>query len=79
MNQPALCYFDYNPTTQVAPEVLEAMLPCLREHWGNPSSAYGFGQEAARRLDEARARVAALLNADPQELVFTDSPRRQLS
>ncbi|MGA2866855.1 MAG: cysteine desulfurase NifS [Verrucomicrobiota bacterium] len=71
MNQPALCYFDYNATTRVAPEVLEAMLPCLREHWGNPSSAYGFGHEAARRLDEARARVAALLNADPQEIVFT--------
>jgi len=71
MNQRALCYFDYNATTRVAPEVLEAMLPCLREHWGNPSSAYGFGHEAARRLDEARARVAALLNADPQELVFT--------
>jgi cysteine desulfurase len=65
------CYFDNNATTRLAPEVLEAMLPFLGEQWGNPSSAYGFGQEAARRLDEARVRAAALINAEPQEIVFT--------
>jgi cysteine desulfurase len=71
MNQPPFCYFDNNATTQVAPEVLEAMLPFLRQQWGNPSSAYGLGQEAARRLDDARVKAAALINAEPQEIVFT--------
>jgi cysteine desulfurase len=71
MNQRPFCYFDDNATTRVAPEVLEAMLPFWQEQWGNPSSPYGFGQEAARRLDEARVKAAALINAQPQELVFT--------
>src|ERR1041384_3740298 len=47
------------------------MLPFLREQWGNPSSAYQFGKQVARHLDEARAKVAALINADPREIVFT--------
>jgi cysteine desulfurase len=71
MNQPPLRYFDYNATTQVAPEVIEAMLPFLRQQWGNPSSPYGFGQEVARHLDDARAKAAALIHAEPQEIVFT--------
>ena len=71
MNERPFCYFDCNATTQVAPEVIEAMLPFLRQQWGNPSSAYGFGQEVARRLDDARAKAAALINAEPQEIVFT--------
>jgi cysteine desulfurase len=71
MPQPALYYFDNNATTCVAPEVLEAMLPFLREYWGNPSSAYSFGRNVARDIDEARARVAALLNAEPREILFT--------
>ncbi len=71
MHPQRFCYFDNNATAQVAPEVLDAMLPFLREQWGNPSSAYGFGQEAARRLDEARVKAAALINAEPQEIVFT--------
>ena len=66
-----LYYFDNNATTRVAPEVIEAMLPFLTEHWGNPSSAYIFGHQLAGRLDEARGRVAALLNAEPREIVFT--------
>ncbi len=70
MAQP-LYYFDNNATTRVAPEVLEAMLPFLTEHWGNPSSAYWFGHELAARIDQARAQIAALLNAEPRELVFT--------
>ena len=71
MNQPRFCYFDCNATTQVAPEVIEVMLPFLQRQWGNPSSTCGFGQEVARRLDEARLQTAALLNAEPQEIVFT--------
>jgi cysteine desulfurase len=71
MIQLPVCYFDNNATTQVAPEVLEAMLPFLKEQWGNPSSAYGFGHDAAQRIDDARAKVAALIQADPREIVFT--------
>jgi len=65
------CYFDNNATTRVAPEVVEAMLPFLREMWGNPSSAYGFGSQVARHIDQARERAAALIHADPKEVVFT--------
>jgi cysteine desulfurase len=71
MSKRSFCYFDNNATTPVAAEVLEAMLPCYTEHWGNPSSAYRFGREAARRLENARGRMAAFLNAEPRELVFT--------
>ena len=64
-------YLDNNATTRVAPEVIESLLPFLREWWGNPSSAYSFGHQVARHVDEARAKVAALINADPREVVFT--------
>ena len=64
-------YLDYNATTQIAPEVLEAMLPWLREHHGNPGSAHAPGRYAARAVAEARASVAALIGADPAEIVFT--------
>jgi cysteine desulfurase len=67
----SLYYFDNNATTRVAPEVLEAMLPFLQEQWGNPSSAYSFGRELTRHLDEARTKVAALINAEPREIIFT--------
>jgi cysteine desulfurase len=65
------CYFDNNATTRVAPEVVDAMLPFLRDMWGNPSSAYGFGNQVSKYIDHARERVAALLHADPKEIVFT--------
>ena len=71
MSRQQICYFDNNATTRVAPEVVEAMLPFLTERWGNPSSAYSFGNEVAEAIEEARARVAALINADPREVVFT--------
>ncbi len=65
-------YFDNNATTAVAPEVLEAMLPLLTEHYGNPSSMHGFGAAAGRAVDTARQQVMALLGADqPGEIVFT--------
>lgn len=71
MSEKPVYYFDNNATTRVAPEVIEAMLPFLRDQWGNASSAYHFGHQVARHLDEARAKVAALLHADPKEIVFT--------
>src|SRR5437867_1943952 len=71
MSDKPLYYFDNNATTRVAPEVVEAMLPFFESQWGNASSAYDFGHRVARHLDEARARLAALLNAEPKEIVFT--------
>jgi cysteine desulfurase len=71
MSQQKLYYFDNNATTRVAPEVVEAMLPFLTEMWGNASSAYQFGSQVKRHLDDARAKLAALINADPKEIVFT--------
>jgi cysteine desulfurase len=71
MSEQTVYYFDNNATTRVAPEVVDAMLPFLREYWGNPSSAYQFGHQLAKHLEEARSKVAALINADPREIVFT--------
>lgn len=71
MSHRNLVYFDNNATTRVAPEVIEAMLPFFREQWGNPSSAYRFGNQLANDLEEARERVAALIHANPRELIFT--------
>ncbi|HWD19838.1 MAG TPA: cysteine desulfurase NifS [Verrucomicrobiae bacterium] len=71
MTKRKIYYFDNNATTRVAPEVVEAMLPFLTEWWGNPSSAYHFGKEVARHVEAARAQVAALINADPKEIIFT--------
>src|SRR5882724_2735591 len=70
MSQP-IYYFDNNATTRVAPEVVEAMLPFLKEHWGNPSSAYTFGHRVAQHVEQARTQVAALINADPRDILFT--------
>jgi cysteine desulfurase len=71
MSDQPVYYFDNNATTRVAPEVLESMLPYLAEQWGNPSSAYSFGHSLGRPLDQARLRVAQLINAEPRELIFT--------
>ena len=64
-------YLDNNATTQVAPEVIDAMLPFLRDLWGNPSSMHAFGGQVKQSVERARAQVAALLQADPSEIVFT--------
>ncbi len=64
-------YLDNNATTQVAPEVLEAMLPYLRDLYGNPSSMHSFGGQVGRSLRRAREQVAALIGALPEEIVFT--------
>ena len=71
MSNGTVYYFDNNATTRVAPEVVEAMLPFLTEQWGNPSSAYSFGNEVGEAVDHARAQVAALINAEPREIIFT--------
>jgi cysteine desulfurase len=71
MTQQPINYFDNNATTRVAPEVVDAMLPFLRESWGNPSSIYGFGKQLAKPLEAARGKVAALINAEPREIIFT--------
>jgi len=64
-------YLDYNATTPVAPEVIEATLPALRDLWGNPSSAHVYGRRAAEALARSRSEVAALLGCGDDEVVFT--------
>ena len=64
-------YFDHAATTMVNPAVLEEMLPYLKEKYGNPSSLYTLGREAKRAIEEARKRVADLLNCEPNEVYFT--------
>ncbi|KPK88865.1 MAG: cysteine desulfurase [Deltaproteobacteria bacterium SM23_61] len=64
-------YLDHNATTPVHPEVLEAMMPFFRDQFGNASSIHWAGREVKKYLDEAREKVSALMNADPQEIIFT--------
>jgi cysteine desulfurase len=64
-------YLDYNATTPVDAAVLDAMLPYLRGEFGNPSSAHGLGGRAHEAVEAARAEVAALIGATPDEIVFT--------
>ncbi|RPH49975.1 MAG: cysteine desulfurase NifS [Desulfobacteraceae bacterium] len=64
-------YVDNNATTRVAPEVLEEMLPYFTELYGNPSSMHSFGGNVARKIKEARERVAAMIGATPGEILFT--------
>jgi len=64
-------YLDHNATTPLLPEVFEAMLPFLRDHFGNPSSGHVYGHRAKAAVDGARAQVAALFGCSPEEIVFT--------
>ena len=66
-----LIYLDNAATTQVYPEVLDAMLPYFTEHYGNPSAIYSFAGESKKAVDEARANVAALINARTEDIYFT--------
>jgi cysteine desulfurase len=64
-------YMDHNATTPLREEVLEAMLPYLREEFGNPSSLYSLGTRARKAVEAAREKVAAALGAQPREIIFT--------
>ena len=64
-------YLDHAATTPLDPRVLEAMLPYLTRHWGNPSSVYLEAQEARKGVEEARRALAQVLGCRPQEIVFT--------
>ena len=64
-------YLDYNATTPLLPEVVDAMVPFLREHFGNPSSAHILGRTTRAAVEKARGQVAALLQCDADEVVFT--------
>ena len=64
-------YLDYNATTPLDPAVVEAMLPYLREHFGNPSSTHSYGKTAHDAVERARRQVADLIGAEADEIVFT--------
>lgn len=64
-------YFDNNATTPLDPRVLDAMQPYLTEQFGNPSSVHSYGQRARYAVDTARSKVATLIGADPEEIIFT--------
>jgi len=73
MTEQDTIYLDNNATTALAPECVEAVLDCLRNSYGNPSSKHAVGERAKAQLAQARAAVARLLNAAPAEIVFTAS------
>ncbi|HKT92949.1 MAG TPA: aminotransferase class V-fold PLP-dependent enzyme, partial [Paraburkholderia sp.] len=65
-------YMDYSATTPVDPRVVDKMIPYLREQFGNPASrSHAYGWDAERAVEEAREQVAALVNADPREIIWT--------
>jgi len=64
-------YLDYNATTPVDPEVAEAMIPFLKEHFGNPSSTHWYGIQTRKAIEKARKQVAAFLGCYPDEIIFT--------
>ncbi|MDW8467712.1 MAG: IscS subfamily cysteine desulfurase [Burkholderiales bacterium] len=73
-------YLDYSSTTPVDPRVVEKMLPYLTEHFGNPASrSHAFGWKAEEAVEEARAQVAALVNCDPKELVWTSGATESIN
>ncbi len=64
-------YLDYNATTPLAPEVIDEMIPFMKEHFGNPSSSHYYGKEPREAIESARERVARLINCHPDEVIFT--------
>jgi len=66
-----IVYLDNNATTAVAPEVLDAMMPFLRDLWGNPSSMHTFGGQVRKHIDRARQQVARFIGAEEDEIIFT--------
>ena len=73
-------YLDYSATTPVDPRVVDAMIPWLRDHFGNPASrSHAFGWEAEKAVEQARANVAALINCDPRELIWTSGATESIN
>ncbi len=72
-------YLDNNATTEIAPEVLEVMLPLLRDGYGNPSSGYALGRQAAKVLEAAQASIAALAGCREDEVLFTSCGTESLN
>jgi cysteine desulfurase len=73
-------YMDYGATTPVDPRVVDAMVPWLREHFGNPASrSHAWGWEAEEAVEKARAQVAGLINADPREIVWTSGATESIN
>jgi cysteine desulfurase len=68
---PQPIYLDHNATTPVLPDVVDAMLPYLREHFGNPSSRHVYGRRTQEAIERARRHVAALIGSDADEIIFT--------
>jgi len=66
-------YLDNAATTPILPEVLQAMLPYLKDAYGNPQSLHGWGDEAREAIEDARGKVAALVGSQPEEIIFTSS------
>ena len=66
-----MIYLDHNATTPLAPEAMQAMLPFLTEHFGNPSSIHAAGRETRAAIDDARDKLARLIGAKPHEIIFT--------
>ncbi len=66
-----MIYADNAATTRMSQAAIQAMLPCMDQMYGNPSSLYGFGQQAKEALENARGRIAACLGCDPREITFT--------
>jgi len=73
-------YLDYGATTPVDPRVVDAMIPWLREHFGNPASrSHAWGWEAEEAVEKARGQVADLINADPREIVWTSGATESIN
>lgn len=71
MNKTGPIYLDYNATTPIDPQVLDAMLPFFKEHFGNPSSSHAYGKAGKEAVIKAREQTAQLIGAEPSEIVFT--------
>ena len=73
-------YLDYSATTPVDPRVVDKIIPFLREHFGNPASrSHSFGWTAEKAVEDAREQVAALVNADPREIVWTSGATESIN